>query len=179
LQSLQFQAAAPAMGLPPSHPPLDTSMAASSASADGGGKPNWTVPTGWKEGSPTQMLIAKFAVADGDAKAEVTVSAFPGDVGGLLANVNRWRRLIGLSPIEDADLPKAVTPVDAQGAKASLVDITGTDPKTGKKARLVCVVIPQATQTWFYKLIGDESVVAREKDALIKFAQSAKEPHGP
>jgi hypothetical protein len=39
-------------------------------------------------------------VSDPDGKAEVTVSAFPGDTGGLLANLNRWRGQIGLEPVQ-------------------------------------------------------------------------------
>lgn len=176
LKSVSF-VSEPAGGMPPmagGMPPMGGGMMAPAGGGDAPAKPAWTVPAGWKEEPPTQMLIAKFLAADGDAKAEITVSAFPGDVGGLLANVNRWRRQIGLPPIEDADLAKTVSEIDAQGGKAKLVDLDGVDAKSGQKARLVGVIVPQATQTWFYKLMGDEKVVAREKDALVKFVQSVK-----
>ena len=54
-----------------------------------------------------------------------------------------------------------------------MVDFTGTDSKTGKPARLVGAIVPQNGQTWFYKLMGDEQIVAQQKDAFIKFIQSA------
>ena len=75
-----------------------------------------------------------------------------------------------------AALDQLVSPVNTGGTPASLVDFTGTDAKTGKPARLVGVMLPLAGQTWFYKLMGDESVVARQKDAFIKFIQSARYP---
>ena len=53
------------------------------------GRPAWEVPSGWQETAASQMLLAKFAVTNQDGEAEVTVSSFPGEVGGLLANVNR------------------------------------------------------------------------------------------
>jgi hypothetical protein len=53
------------------------------------------------------------------------------------------------------------------------VDFTGTDSKTGKPARLIGVIVPQNGQTWFYKLMGDEQIVTQQKDAFIKFIQSA------
>jgi hypothetical protein len=53
--------------------------------------PEWTVPEGWQETPPTQMLISRFEVNADDGQVEITVSAFPGDVGGTVANVNRWR----------------------------------------------------------------------------------------
>lgn len=172
LKSLQFAAAEAQPALPPSHPPIGAAM--EPAAGDGPAKPNWTVPAGWKEEPPTQMLIAKFSTAGDGAKAEITVSAFPGDVGGLLANVNRWRQQVGLGAITEADLPKAVSETEVPGGKATVVDLDGTDARTGKHTRLVGVIVPQAAQTWFYKMMGDEAVVAREKDALVKFVQGAK-----
>ena len=137
-------------------------------------KPQWTVPAGWKEEAPTQMLVAKFSAAEKDAKADITVSAFPGDVGGLLANVNRWRRQISLPPMPEGDVEKDVKQLDSVPGKLMLVDLTGTDAKTSQPARLVGIIAPQAGQTWFYKLMGDAAVVAAQKDTLIQFAKSAK-----
>jgi hypothetical protein len=57
------------------------------------------------------------------------------------------------------------------------VDMTGTDARTGQKARLIGAIVPQANQTWFYKLMGSEQIVAREKDAFSKFVQTAKYPN--
>ena len=137
-------------------------------------KPQWTVPAGWKEEPPTQMLVAKFSAADKDAKADITVSAFPGDVGGLAANVNRWRRQIGLPPLADDAIPQEVKQLDPTPGKLMLVDFTGTDPKNNQPTRLVGLIVPQASQTWFYKLIGDAAAVGAQKEPLIQFAKGAK-----
>jgi hypothetical protein len=120
------------------------------------------------------MLLAKYSVTEGGPKAEITVSSFPGDVGGLLANVNRWRRQISLPPLDDAGLAQAVTALTTPAGPASLVDITGTDAKTSQPARLVGVVIPLNGQSWFYKLLGDATVVEHQKAGFIQFVQSAK-----
>jgi len=161
--------------LPPSHP--DIAAMAPAATADSPDKPLWTVPAGWQTAPLSQFLLAKFAIAGtGDAKADVNVSALAGDGGGLPANANRWRRQLGLSPFEPADLSAATSHFDASGSQASVVDFTGTDAKTGKPARLVGVVLPVGSQTWFYKLMGDNEVVTQQKDAFIHFIQSAKYP---
>ncbi len=112
--------------------------------------------------------------ADG-AQAAVNVSSLAGDGGGLLPNVNRWRAQLGLAPVTDSDLANLPT-VDASGGKATLIEFSGTDARTGKPARLVGVILPLGGQTWFYKLMGDADIVARQKDALIQFVQSAKYP---
>ena len=72
-----------------------------------------------------------------------------------------------------------MTQLDPTPGKLMLVELAGTDARTGKAARLVGVIAPQADVTWFYKMLGDEKVVAGEKDALVKFARSVKYSHAP
>ena len=60
-----------------------------------------------------------------------------------------------------------------------LVEMEGTDGRTGQKARLLGVIVPQGDQTWFYKLMGDEQVVEREKGAFKTFVQTVKYPNAP
>ena len=188
LKTLKFngQAAAPAMDLsqlPPSHPPIGGMSPASPASQGGlpaleevSPHPTWTVPDGWQAGPLSQFLVAKYLIAgSGDAKAEVNVSSLAGDGGGLQPNVNRWRQQLGVAPASEAELAN-LPGVEVPGGKATLVDITGTNPRTGKAGRLVGLVLPLGGQTWFYKLMGDAATVTAQKDALIQFVQSAKYP---
>lgn len=182
LKTVQFSGlAAPATmdlsQLPPSHPPIGGMNPGFQAmSANAGDKPTWTVPAGWQEGRLAQFLVAKYVIAGADgAQAAVNVSSFAGDGGGLLPNVNRWRAQLGLPPVGEADLANLPT-LDASGGKAALIELSGTDGRTGKPARLAGVVLPLGGQTWFYKLMGDEQVVAQQKDAFIKFIRSAKYP---
>ena len=184
LKSVNFDtSAAPAAmdvsQLPASHPPIDGMNATAPVPAVAAGdKPAWTVPADWKEGQLAQFLVAKFVIqGTGDATAAVNVSQLAGDGGGLLANINRWRAQLGQTPLTDADIAKLPT-IDASGAKATVADFSGVDPRSGKPSRLVGVVLPLGGQTWFYKLMGDASVVAQQQDALIKFVQSAKYPAG-
>jgi hypothetical protein len=135
------------------------------------GQPSWQVPAGWQEVAGEQFLVAKFTLTgDGGATAAVNVSSSPGDGGGLAANVNRWRGQLGLSPSPD----NLATPVDIAGGKASLMDLSGKDARTGQAARLVGIVVSLPDQTWFYKLMGDAKVVESQKDAFTRFVQSAK-----
>jgi hypothetical protein len=184
LKSVSFGApgAAPAAmdmnQLPPSHPPIgsmDMGGAATPA-PDATAKPTWTIPAGWQEGPLAQFLVAKYVITGDDgAQAAVNVSSLAGEGGGLLPNINRWRKQLGLDPVTDADVANLPT-LDASGVKATLIELSGTDGRTGKPAKLVGVMLPLGGQTWFYKLMGDANVVAQQKDALIHFVQSAKYP---
>ena len=126
------------------------------------------------------MLNAKFVVAgEGGAKADINVTVLQGDGGGLLANINRWRQQqLGLGAWKEPDVEKNVTNFDGADGKAMLVDFKGTDMRTRRPVRLIGAIVPVAGQTWFYKLMGDESVVERERDSFIKFVSSAKHPNG-
>ncbi len=107
------------------------------------------------------------------AKAEVNVAAMGGEGGGLLANVNRWRGQIGLGAISENDLSQLAQSLDVSGGTATVVDFTGKDAKTGAPTRLVGAIVAQSGQTWFYKLMGDASIVARQKERFHEIHQSA------
>ena len=147
---------------------------ATPAAAPTSARPQWEVPSGWQEQAPGPMVLAKFLIKGQEGQAEVTVSVFPGDTGGRVANVNRWRGQVGLEPLEAEAVEKQVEPLDVTGGKATLVDMTGTDRKTGQPARLIGGMVPQGGQTWFFKLLGHPQVAGREKAALLKFIQSAR-----
>ena len=127
----------------------------------------WKVPDGWQTLPAGQMQVAKFAVPARDgAKAEVFVSVFPSESGGALANVNRWRRQLGLDPVDEAGLKPLVSPLaDVPGAQ--LVDL-----KADAKAMLGAIV-PRDGRWWFYKLMGDAPAVNAEREAFVRFVQTA------
>jgi len=143
--------------------------------SEGPAKPDWQVPPDWKEQPPSQMLLAKFLLSgNAGAKAEVTVSVFPGDTGGLLANVNRWRGQVGLRPVAPTELG-TLPSLDVLGGKATLVDVSGV--RNGQKVRLIGAIVPREGSTWFYKLMGDEEVAQQQKSALLKFIQTVRYPN--
>jgi hypothetical protein len=175
LKSVSFEAGSgTAMAADPHASMMTDAPAAASAN------PGVAVPAGWKEVPPTQFLLAKYMLpGSGGAQAEVSVSMLAGQGGGVIANVNRWRGQLGLSPLSEEDFSKQAQTVDVMGGQGTLVDMTGTDAKTGKPARLIGVIAPQSDETWFYKLMGDEQVVAQQKDAFTKFIQTAKFSNAP
>jgi hypothetical protein len=176
LKSLKFAGGADSQPeLPAGHPPI-AAIPAMAAETHGAGKAQWQVPANWDEEPPTQMLLAKFSAHDGDAKADITVSSFPGDVGGLLANVNRWRRQANFPAIDEAQLPDAVKRIRVGSGEGTLVELENPD---GKSASLIGVAVPHNGQTWFFKMFGNPKLVAREKDSFLKFVQNVRLPDAP
>lgn len=145
----------------PTPPSTESNSAATS------GKFNWSVPSEWTQTAPGAMQVARFGVPEvNGAKAEVFVSVFPNDTGGTLANVNRWRRQVGLPEATEAGLGDTVSPLEGAGAGAVYVELKGP------KQTLLGAVVPRDGSYWFYKLMGDSAAVLPQKDAFRGFAKS-------
>ena len=144
---------------------------ASAAPAPASGKPPWLVPAHWKALAPGAMQAAKFSI---DGKAEVTAVFLGGMGGALKANLDRWRGQLGLAPAAESEVDQQAKPFAALGDSARLVELSGTDQAKGNPADMIVLVVPSGNGTWFYKLMGEKSVVAKEKDALVAFVKSAK-----
>ncbi len=131
--------------------------------------PSWEVPKTWKEKAPGSMLLASFSIESGGSVGEITVSAFPGDVGGMLGNVNRWReKNLGLPAMSAGELPKWIVDLELPSGKAALVDMTNNSKQ------LLVVVQKNGGKTWFYKLLAAEKIVVAEKEAFMEFVKSVR-----
>jgi hypothetical protein len=106
-------------------------------------------------------------------KAEVTVSVLGGDGGGVLANINRWRRQLNLDPVEQATLWQVVRSLAVPGRNGVLVDMSGQNTN-GQPTRILGAILPQQDQIWFYKMMGDPATVQQQTNAFVQFVQTAK-----
>ena len=185
LKSVKYEAGEAATALPANHPPIggdplpsghpDVSAVPAVAAPSSEGKPKWEVPAGWKEIPGGQFLVAKFTLTgDGGAQAAVNVSMSAGDGGGLAANVNRWRGQLGQTPWAAAELQKEAKEIPVASGTATVIEMNGTDGRTGQPASLVGAMLMQPGQAWFYKLMGDAKVVESQKAAFTKFVQTVK-----
>jgi hypothetical protein len=157
---------------PPSAPSATTpGMASTAVPTASDDNLVWTAPSTWESRPASAMRKATYIIpGDAGATAELAITAFPGDVGGTLANVNRWRGQLSLPPIGDVALPSALTHVDFNGLHADVVDLGATD---GAK-RLLGAIVPVDGVTWFFKLTGPDSLVLGQKTAFIDFLKTVK-----
>lgn len=128
-------------------------------------KVTWTLPPTWQEVPTTeQMRFATFKASG----VEVSVAAFPGDVGGPLANVNRWRGQIGLPPVTDAELPSLLTTTRENGVELSLVSMTGS----AGQVLLAASILPGDGKTWFVKAVSEPTKIDAIRETFTAFAKS-------
>jgi hypothetical protein len=164
--------------LSPGHPNINMSAQALPAGATSDApNPQWTVPSGWQEGKPAPMRRATFVVKDtNDQTVEIVVSTFPGDVGGLLANANRWRGQIGLGPVAPDEIASITSDVEIGGMNTTVVDFKTDTAPAGKTQpqRMIVVTLPHAGNSWFFKMTGDAPLVGAQKETLLQFVKSVK-----
>lgn len=132
----------------------------------------WAAPASWTPKTGSSMRKGSYAVKRDGAEADLAITAFPGDTGGLHANINRWRGQVGLPNAAPAELDAAVQHLDGRGgAHFEIVDLAGPSG-----TRLLGAITTHGGNSWFFKLLGPDAVVAGEKDAFIEFLHTVKAP---
>lgn len=136
----------------------------------------WDTPAGWTAGPEKPMRKATLLIpaTDGGAGAELAVTAFPGDVGGNLANVNRWRGQLSLPPIGEAELGATLQHLDVGALHVDVVELVGPATSSAAAQRVLGAVVPYSGATWFFKLSGPDALVAAQKDAFLAFIRSVR-----
>ncbi|RPJ33930.1 MAG: hypothetical protein EHM17_08475 [Verrucomicrobiaceae bacterium] len=135
----------------------------------GDGSVTWQLPDGWAVVKGSSARYATIAITGADAsKGELAVTHFPGDVGGDLANVNRWRAQIGLPPIEEAALAESMDQVAAGPKTIKVIDATGP------QNRCAAGWTAHGGETWFFKFTGPDALVGAEKAKFTAFLESIR-----
>lgn len=163
-------AASGPMANPPS--PSDQSMANTAVPTATGAALTWTAPTEWTAKPTGPMRKGSFTVKGAGTEADLSITAFPGSTGGLLANLNRWRGQLGLTSIPENELDANAVHLDAGELHFTVVDFIGT--AGGKSTRILGAVVPHGSDTWFFKLMGPDTLVTREKPVFLEFLHTIK-----
>ena len=139
------------------------------------GRWKFETPDGWTQLPPTRMRDQGWRAGAG---AECTLVVIGGGAGGLLANVNRWRKQMSLPPVDDAAVA-ALPTARWLGRDARRVTLQGTYVGMGgaapvPDARLVGLVAVLEEGTAFLKLTGPAGVVAAEEPRFAALAASLR-----
>ena len=135
-------------------------------SADAGPAIVFSLPEGWTDVGSSGIRKANLRVNDANGSAEVTALSFPGDVGGNLANVNRWCGQIELNTMSQDQLESISEPITISHHGGTYLRLQGP-----QKSILVGI-LPFHGSTWFFKMIGDNATVQANELAMESFLNS-------
>lgn len=133
-------------------------------------------PDHWSPITPEPPRLAAFAVRGENYRADLAITRFPGEVGGELANLNRWRGQVELPPVDSAQ--------DNEAVDFAFGDTTATltlvaNPRTGPDGQAILVASipdPDQNHTWFVKLTGPARMVDAEHGPMLDFLERLQLP---
>ncbi len=140
----------------------------------------WDVPSGWQQASGSSMRIVTFKVppkADSQPGAECWVIALGGTAGGVIDNINRWRREMEKPPLSAQDVDR-LPRIQVLGEAAPLLEEDGSYQGMGgpalEKGTLFGVVCPLSDVTLFIKMVGGPEDMRAAKNEFLKFCESLR-----
>jgi hypothetical protein len=133
---------------------------------------SWTKPDSWTEKALSEMRLGSFEVAGANGEsADVSITAFPGDAGGLDSNVNRWREQVHQPALESEQLAQSWQEEAVDGVPTMIVDVQS--PSGVEKASAILgAVMRTADRTWFVKMTGPPELLKTQKDNFLHFVRS-------
>lgn len=128
--------------------------------------PSWTAPKAWEEGTASPTRLASYsAKGENGGLVDISVTTFPGDVGGEEANLSRWRTQIGIRGEAAPTVPETVQAGPLEG---QLYDLSGPLART-----MICWFRHEGN-SWFFKMTGDSDAVEEQKPAFLAFIGSVR-----
>jgi hypothetical protein len=132
----------------------------------------WTKPDGWSEQPLSEMRLGSFKVEGPSAgSADVSVIAFPGEAGGLISNINRWRGQLQLPPLDEDQLAQLVQRTEVDNVPTSLVDFR-TAESAANPSRILGAVLQTADRAWFVKMTGPPDLLESQRQKFLDFVKS-------
>jgi len=134
----------------------------------------FAAPGGWDVLPAGGIRKAAYRLVKGDREAMITVIDFPADAGPVIAdplsNVNRWRGEIGQPPISSEELAAMVETIQIDGQEGSYIPMISE----GADRAILATMVENSGRIWFFKMIGDHSLVAEQQETFRNFLQSVQ-----
>ena len=157
----------------PAGPGLPPAMAATGAPVA------WTKPAGWQEQAAPGMRTASFRIpGPGGIDADVSVIRLAGDAANDLANVNLWRRQLGLPPVAPADLAKHLATEQLGDHQFRIFDEASETPVPPADApgRILAAMVTRGHSTWVVRARGEARQIEAEQENFRAFLASLRLP---
>jgi hypothetical protein len=164
-----------ATALPPGHPAVGAPAAANTAPF------KIEAPKGWQARPAMGMRKAEFLIDDGGKSAVMTAIDFPASAGPMMAdpvaNLNRWRLEVGLPELAPDAARQAIETLKIDGGDAMLMTAIpdAKEPSQSQASRgTIAAMLRRGDTIWFFKLLGDRDLVARERENFQTMLKSVR-----
>ena len=129
---------------------------------------SWEIPEMWVTSSGSNMRLASFEVPYGGGTGDLSVIQLAGTGGGLMPNINRWRRQLNLESQSLHEIEKDVIEKKGKPGKYKMIRIVNFQ----NNAAFLVAIIPVENQTLFVKLSADPPGIQETESDFIFFCSS-------
>ena len=132
---------------------------------------SWNVPESWDEKNKSSMRLASFSASYVGGLADISITSFSGQGGGILANVNRWRRQLGLNPSSLNQINNSIVIKKSGLGNYKLIKIINEQEPS---SAFLCSIIQVKNSTVFVKMNASVHGIAQLQEEFIAFCSSFK-----
>ena len=131
----------------------------------------WEAPISWIPNNKSTIRTASYLIPSAKGSADLSVTHFPGDAGGVTANVNRWRKQLSLPEITQREIE-----LNSQNFKSNIgsYQIYKIINPENKESGFLCAIIPANNFTIFIKLNSYPKTIDNLMEEFIEFSSSFK-----
>ncbi len=130
-------------------------------------EPTWEAPDHWERKPSTRMRIGNYTVSNATGESlDFSITSFPGKVGGILANVNRWLGQVDMDPTDEEGLNNFLSDriIDEKPAKLVIAE--------SEEQALYAAILFHNDRSWFLKLMGNLELARSEKENFLSLIDS-------
>ena len=133
----------------------------------------YQLPVDWQEKPPSEMRVASFT-ALGPRGQSADVSIIPLPIAGRdLELINMWRAQVQLPATSDPDAVHQARPVEIGAEQGRLFEFVSEQPMIGQaRQRILVAMLTRGTLSWFFKIAGEDTFVASQKEDFLRFLKS-------
>jgi len=128
----------------------------------------WIVPDSWEMGKKSSMRLASYNAPYNGEYADISITNFSGDGGGLLANVNRWRRQLDLESKTLTEINESIIYRTSGIGEYKLLKIINNNTNIA----FLCAIMGAQNSTIFVKMKASLIGINILEDEFITFCSS-------
>ena len=129
---------------------------------------SWEIPEMWVISSGSSMRLASFEVPYMGGTGDLSVIQLGGIGGGLMPNINRWRRQLSLEPQSLHEIEKDMIEKKGKLGIYKMIKIVNFQ----NNLAFLVAIIPFENQTLFVKLSADPPGIQEAESDFIFFCSS-------
>ena len=132
---------------------------------------SWDISKHWVEKEKSQMRLASYSVPFSGGTADLSITNFSGDGGGILANINRWRGQLNLKSQSLEETEKNVIIINSNLGEHKLYKIINNK---NEQTAFLCSILQIEKNTVFIKLVASINGIKELEEEFKVFCSSFK-----